>query len=159
MLSLLYLIFFIIIYYWLYFPKIQLVTFELTGLRQGTGSFVVWYCLKRIMVWGTICGIFRYPYLPYLLYLVWVHRAVQLWLGENKCIERTPDGALKTFKMLSVERCTLFALSGSHLSHVAEEAEPGWGRARLSQQLSSKNIACINGVICSFYSLIAFYSC
>ena len=35
-----------------------------------------------------------------------------------------PVCVLKTAKPLSVQRCTLCVLNGSHLSYVAEEAEP-----------------------------------
>ena len=36
-----------------------------------------------------------------------------------------PVCVLKTAKTLSAQRCTLCVLNGSHLSYVAEEAEPG----------------------------------
>ena len=44
---------------------------------------------------------------------------------------KDPDVALIMAKTLSVQQCTLYALSGRHLVYVAEEAEPGRG-AQLS---------------------------
>lgn len=37
---------------------------------------------------------------------------------------RDPDGGLKTGKILSVQRCTLFTLSTRHLGYIVEEEGP-----------------------------------
>ena len=45
----------------------------------------------------------------------------------KRSVHKDPDVALITAKTLSVQQCTLYALSGRHLVYVAEEAEPSRG--------------------------------
>ena len=68
------------------------------------------------------CAVFQYPYYPYSLYLEFVGCS-NSDRGEKKCSERT--------RMVYSKRSDrgvwidFFVLNGSHLSYVAEEAEPG----------------------------------
>ena len=51
---------------------------------------------------------------------------VPIQIGQKEVYWKDPDGVLKTVKLRSVDRCTLFVLNGSHFSCVAEEAAAGF---------------------------------
>ena len=55
-------------------------------LHQSVFTRLVFTCLNLFLS----IAVFRYPYYPYLLYLVLLRGAFQLRLGENKCILRGP---------------------------------------------------------------------
>ena len=71
-------------------------------------------------------------------------QGVPIMIAAKEVYLKGPVCVLKTAKLLSVQRCTLCVLNGSHLSYVAEEAEPGGARLSRDQRMSNE-FTCMAG--------------